>query len=207
LACLTLLLNGSIAQIPAPITNLAEIPGGAYRLDPTHVSIVYRISHLGLSNLTGTFDAIEGELEFFPRTPERSGLRVVAGVASIDANNQIVEDVLLGERFFDAENYPQIIFETTDIEALSSSEGRIDGSLEMRGERHPVSLMATFNGYGVNGLTLHRTLGFSATMTLSRSQWDMVAYPAMIGDEVTLHIEAEFVKRNFEPEEDGGVFD
>jgi len=207
IASLCLSVSASLAQVPVPSTDLSTIPSGDYRLDPTHVSIVFSISHYGFSQLTGTFDRIEGELEFNAHVPIDSRLRIAVDASSADANNEMLETLLAGQEFLDAGAYPEIIFQSNNIDVTGPASGQITGMLTIRGMSHPVTLDATLNGYGTNGLTLQRTLGFSATTTLSRAQWGMTAFPTMLGDEIFLRIEVEFLKRNFGTEDDDSVFD
>ena len=60
------------------------------------------------------------------------------------------------------------------------------------GQTHTVVLDTTLIGSGANPMSKKQTLGFSATGTIRRSDYGLTNLMPMIGDEVTLEIEAEF---------------
>ena len=69
------------AALPAYPTSV-DLPAGAYRLDPRHATVTFRIRHMGLAWLTARFDTEAGELTLDPEDPSRSRL-----TASVDANS------------------------------------------------------------------------------------------------------------------------
>jgi polyisoprenoid-binding protein YceI len=71
---------------------------------------------------------------------------------------------------------------------VSGNAGTLTGSLSLHGVTRPITLHVTLQTPDVNA----DRLNFSADGTLKRSDYGMNNYPGIIGDEVTLHIEAEF---------------
>jgi polyisoprenoid-binding protein YceI len=64
----------------------------------------------------------------------------------------------------------------------------VTGMLSLHGVSRPVTLHVTLQTPDLNAARLD----FSADGALKRSDYGMNSYPGIIGDEVTLHIEAEF---------------
>lgn len=188
----------AIADLPAYPTSV-DLPAGAYRLDPRHATVSFRIRHMGLSWFTARFDSEAGELTLDPEDPARSRL-----TASVDANS--VSTAVLnrdGERAFDrqigralgAEATRQITFTSTSIERTGAHTARVTGDLTMNGQNHPATLDATFLGAAIDPLRGAQTvLGFSAHGVIDRSQWGVTEWTAFAGNEVQIVIEAEFVK-------------
>jgi polyisoprenoid-binding protein YceI len=186
------------AQLPAYPTSV-DLPAGAYRIDPRHATVTFRIRHMGLAWLTARFDVEAGELTFEPQDPARSRL-----TASVDANS--VNTGVLNrdsERAFDrqvaralgAAQTQQITFASTSIERTGAHTARVSGDLTMNGQTHPAALDVTFDGAAVDPLRGGQTvLGFSAHGEIDRSQWGVTEWSAFTGNEVQIVIEAEFVK-------------
>jgi polyisoprenoid-binding protein YceI len=194
LACLTsLALAGCGHLLPRAETVLPEdLPAGSYRIDPEHASLLFKLDHLGFSQLVGRFDAFDATLDFDPAQPEAARLTVLVDVASIDLDLPAFEEELRGPQWFDAGRFPQARFESRGIELTGERTGRVAGELTLHGATAPVTLEVTFNGAGDSLLTGRYTLGFAASGTLSRSAFELGAYAPAVGDAVALEIHAEF---------------
>jgi polyisoprenoid-binding protein YceI len=176
------------AETPPP----AELPAGTYRLDPEHATLLFKLDHLGFSQLVGRFDRFDATLDFDPETPAASRLSATIDPASIDLNLPKFEKELRGPDWFDVERFPEAQFDSRDVVVTGEDTGRITGDLTLHGVTRPITLAATFNGGGDSLLTGRYTLGFAATGVLSRSDFGLGAYAPAVGDAVTLEIHAEF---------------
>lgn len=176
-----------------------DLPAGAYRLDPRHASVLFRIRHSRLSWFTARFDGKAATLTLDPADPSRSQLS-----ASVDAGS-VNTGVLngQGERAFDqsiaralgADETASITFVSTAIERTGEHTARITGDLTMNGQTHPATLEATFND-STNDILRGgaKVLGFSAHGVIDRTQWGVTEWRAFTGSEVQIVIEAEFVR-------------
>lgn len=172
--------------------EVARLPGGAYRLDPDHASLLFKVDHFGFSQLVGRFDRFEGALDFDPKQPQAARLTVLVDTASIDLNLPKFEQDLRGPDWFDVAQFPQARFESRTIAITGEKTGKVTGDLTLHGVTAPVTLDVTFNGGADSLLTGHYTLGFAASGTLLRSTFGLGAYAPAVGDQVTLEIHAEF---------------
>ena len=178
---------------PPDLTPPPSVSGN-YVLDPEHTSIIWIVSHIGLSNFTGRFDQIEGQLAFDGQNPAASQLDIRIQSKSVNTGLPDFDQTLAsGAKYFDSENHPEIRFLATDINVTGPNTGIITGDLMFRGETHPLHLDVTFNGAGKSFGHPGDTLGFSATGTLDRSNWGLTTLKNFgIGEVVTLQIETEF---------------
>ena len=167
---------------------------GNYVVDPAHTSVVWRISHVGLSNYTARFDKVSGVLLFDAEKPQNSKIDIRIDPTSVHTGDADFDKTLANERkYFDAKTYSEIRFVSNDIKITGKNSGDVHGDLSFRGHTKPVTLMVTYNGAGKSFGHKGQTLGFSATATLSRSDFGLTTLKAFgIGDEVTLQIETEF---------------
>jgi polyisoprenoid-binding protein YceI len=78
---------------------------------------------------------------------------------------------------------------------IGQAQAAITGNLTLHGVTRPVTLDATFNGGAYDRLRGADVVGFSATTTLNRSAFGVDKFSGLVTDEVTLEIEAEFLKQ------------
>ena len=186
-------------------TEYSEMPAGVYNLDETHAQLVWRVSHLGLSNYTARFTSFDADLTFDPENPENSKLVATVDPTSIETDYPYPEKknfdkvLIEGDEWFNSTNFPQIKFESKEIKRNGDNTGTMMGHLTFLGVTKPVTLDVTFNGaMAQQPFSKKPTLGFSASGSLKRSEWGMATYVPNIGDEVELLIEAEFAMQEGE---------
>ena len=177
----------------APSLMLNKTTSGTYAIDPTHTSVLFSLSHMGFSNYYGRFNAVSGTLDFDPKTPENSKLKVTIDTSSIDTNNATLESDLRGSGWFDTAAFPTATFVSTHITKLTDTTGEVTGDFTLHGVTKPITLTVTFNGTGMNPLANKEELGFSAHATIKRSDFGISQYVPMVGDDVALTIESELL--------------
>ena len=177
-----------------PAQTASEAPKGEYILDPAHTSVVWSLKHAGLSNYTARFDKVSGALSFDPDSPENSRVDIRIDPASVSTGDAKFDNEIANKgSYFDTEKYNEIRFTSTSIKITGDNTGEITGNLLFRGQTHPLTLSATFNGAGKSFGHRGKTLGFSAMGQLKRSDFGLTHLINFgIGDEVTLAIETEF---------------
>ena len=177
-----------------PVIAPSAAPAGNYKLDPTHASVTWALSHAGLSNYTARFDTISGALNFNPDAPQNSTVDIRIDPKSISTGlPKFDEEIATSGNYFDANTFPEIRFVSTDIKLTGDATGLITGDLTVKDVTKPVTLDVTFNGAGKSFGNPGKTLGFSATTSFLRSDYNMGHLVSFgIGDEVSLRIETEF---------------
>lgn len=184
-----------------PAASTAPVPAGAYTLDKSHTSVVFRVDHLSFSRYTGRFTKVDAQLQFDPANPGKSSLNVQIDPRSIDADGAPEGFIatLAGKQFLDADRFPKMTYRSTKVEKVGAKGLRISGDFTMHGVTKPLVLNATYNGgYAGHPFDPNARIGFSATGKLKRSEFG-IAYgiPAPgttmgVGDEVEIVIETEF---------------
>ena len=170
--------------------NMAQA-AETYTVDASHTNILLRVSHLGFSTMVLEALQPQGTLQFDEDHPEKSKINITLKSANIDGDDDKFNAHLHSADFFNAENYPEITFNSTKIKVTGENTGIVTGDLTMLGQTRPVDLNVTFNKGGVNAFSQAKTVGFTASGTLKRSDFGInYALPA-VGDEVTLDINLE----------------
>jgi len=177
---------------PTVKTGIVQLEKGSYKLDQTHIAVLFKINHMGLSTFVGRFNKVEASLEFDPANIAAAKLSAVINVASLDVNNADLEETLRGSSWLDTEKYPQAFFKTTSVTVLDKNSAVFAGELTLHGVTAPINLTVTFNGGANNMLTGFYTLGFSATSAFNRSTFGIDYLIPAIGDQVAIEVFAEF---------------
>ncbi len=191
----TLSLAGAAAAQVS--TDPAAAPAGAYDMETRHSQVLFDIGHFGLTGFHGRFDKLSGTLTYDGAHPEKSAVSVSIDMASVDTPFEELNGELSSEHVFDAAKYPAATFKSTSITVTGPGKGKITGNLTLHGVTRRVVLDTVFNGTRPHPMNKTASLGFSATTTIKRSDFGLTSmgWAAFVGDDVTLTIEAMFVKK------------
>ncbi len=179
---------------PTVQPEFLKLKSGEYSLDKSHGSLLFKIQHLGLSTYVGRFNSFDATLEFDPDNIAGAKLDAIIDIDSLDINNPSLKTDLMDSTWFHQAKYPQAKFSTLSVKPINENSFEFIGNLDWRGVVKPISLQVTFHGGANNILTGKYTLGFSASGAFKRSDFGMDAYIPLVGDEVKVEAEAEFLK-------------
>src|SRR3954471_2278184 len=119
----------------------STIPTGTWQSDPVHSHVGFTVRHV-----VGTF---RGSFEEFAATlTDASGKSVLTGrapVASVQVNEENLHGHLQSPEFFDADQNPEIRFESSDI-SRDGDQVVVNGELSIRGVSKPVTASGEING-------------------------------------------------------------
>lgn len=163
-----------------------------YHLEKTHVDLLFTINHAGFTEKHGSFRDLDATLEYDAAHPEGSRVTVIVKTDSLDTANAARDTDVKGEKFLDVARYPEMRFVSTKVTREPDQSLRVDGELTLHGVTKPVTLHAKLNKAAPNPFDKRPTLGFSATGSLKRSDFGIATYIPVIGDVITLTIDAEF---------------
>ena len=180
------------ASAQVSTTLASKVPSGTYNVEPYHTRIVFDVSHMGFTTWYGNFTNASGTLTFDPKALTTSALSISFATDSVSTTNAKLDGELKGAEWFNAATYPTITFKSTKIVLLGHDRGEIVGDLTFHGVTRAVTLIAHFNGGGVNPLDKKYTIGFDATGSLSRADWGVKTYEPLIGDKVGLLLSGAF---------------
>lgn len=178
-----------------------DMPAGQYQVDLSHASVVWKVSHLGLSDYVARFSDFDASIDYNPNDISKSKVTASINPMSIqtaypNADEKDFDKVLATESgWFNAGKFASIDFISTDIEMTGEKTAIMKGDLTFLGVTKSVELDVVFNGaMARQPFSGKPTMGFSATTKLLRSEFGMSKYVPSIGDEVEVMIEGEFAK-------------
>lgn len=172
----------------------ARAESARYTLDPEHTSIAFRVDHLGLAAVLGTFLEAEGSYRFDEDTRELSDLTVAVDTASVWTGHAERDEHLRSADFLDVEQYPEMVFTADSARRVGDGTFEITGRLRLLGETRPLTLTATWNGSAEYPFgDEHYAMGVSARGSLARSEFGMTygVGNGLVGDEVEILLELE----------------
>lgn len=171
-----------------------------WALDPTHAEIQFKIRHLMITNVTGSFGKFEASIETTDDNFDTSKISFSAEVDSITTNNEQRDGHLKTADFFEAAKYPTLSFNSTKFEKVSGEEYILYGDLSFHGVTKNIKLNVEHGGVIKDPWGMTRT-GFTVEGNISRKDFGLVwnaateAGGVVLGDDVKLHASVEFVKQ------------
>ncbi len=181
------------------MTVTTALPAGTWNVDPAHSKVGFAVKHMGIATVRGEFKDFEGTLEIGEDLSTAKAYGTVK-VQSVDTNEPQRDEHLRSPDFFDADQYPELTFEATEIEALDDDEYRITGNLTMHGVTGEVVLHAEVQGTDVDPWGNQR-VGLEVTGQLSRGDYGMKFNQALgsgnvlVADKVKLALDISAVKQ------------
>lgn len=194
-ASLSLLAGGAVVAQAVLTQAPAEVQAGTYKLDSAHGKITWSVDHMGFSTYVGQFVKVQADLTLDPVNPSASTLTATIPLTEVDTNSDGLDAHLQTADFFDTVNHPVATFvsRSVTIDAADPSEAIVVGDLTLRGVTRPVTMAVEFNQAGPS-MGAYKA-GFDGEATIRRSEFGIAYGLPVLGDEVTLHIEGEFVRQ------------
>ncbi|AZB20691.1 polyisoprenoid-binding protein [Kaistella haifensis] len=164
-----------------------------WNLDPTHSEITFKVRHMMISNVKGSFTDFTSELESEDDTFKNVTVKTIIKTDSVNTNNADRDNHLKSEEFFNVAANPVITFESNSL------NDEITGNLTINGITKPVTLDVEFGGINVDPWG-NTKAGFSFEGKIKRSDfglnWNaaLEAGGVMVSDEVKIAGELQYVK-------------
>jgi polyisoprenoid-binding protein YceI len=167
-----------------------------WALDPTHSEVQFKVKHLMITNVTGSFTIVKASIETADDNFAHAKVSFSADAASITTHNEQRDGHLKSGDFFEPEKYPELKFEAADYTAAA---GKVIGNLTIKGISKPVTLDVEFHGTNKDPWGNEKA-GFSLSGKISRKDWNLNWNAALesggvlVSDEVRINAEVQFVK-------------
>jgi len=137
-----------------------------YKIVDNKSSVKFKIKNLGF-NVDGTFSGLEGNISFDPNRPEEAMFKVSINASTVNTGIDMRDSHLKKESYFNAEKYPQILFESTKVlNSKKKSEWIIYGKLTMKNHSKDISFPFTAEPAGDGML-------FKGLFSINRKDFDV----------------------------------
>ncbi len=177
-------------QVATPAEDEAiEVKSGRYAVDAGHSTVLFSITHLGVSNFYGRFNTMDGTYTLDGDASENS-ITFLVEAGSVDTNSTDRDAHIRNEDFFDVENHPRMTFDSTSCEKAGPNTLVLKGDLTLRGETREIDVTAEVIGAGGTPFGDYRS-GVEATFTINRHDFGINAYAGALGDEISVVVSLE----------------
>ncbi|WP_019988690.1 YceI family protein [Rudanella lutea] len=169
-------------------------------IDPSHSEVQFKVKHLMVSTVTGSFGQYDGKIETTGDDFENANVSFSAEIDSISTGNEQRDGHLKSADFFDAAGFPQLTFVSTSMKKTGDDTYELHGDLTMRGVTKPVTLKAEYGGQMVDFYGQTKA-GFELAGVVKRKEfglsWDAVteAGGVVVSDDVRLVLNIQVTKQ------------
>jgi polyisoprenoid-binding protein YceI len=163
---------------------------GTWNFSAVHSSVEFSVKYV-VASFRGRFNEVDAKLE-------NGKLSGSAKVDSISVKDENLVGHLLAPDFFDAENHPELTFESNSID-IDGDKAEIDGTLTIKGTSKPIHVVGEVAG-PVQGAQGETRLGFTFDTKIDRTEYgidwnaDLPTGGKALSNDVKLTVELEFIK-------------
>lgn len=194
-----LMLTVALVGVGLPGADRPSVEPTMYEIDKAHTVIGFKVRHLGIANVTGTFSDYSTRIKLDPDDLSTMEAAARIKVASVDTGNERRDADLRSPNFFEAETYPDIRFESTEVIAVNGNEFELAGNLTIHGVTKRVVLEGELIGVA-QGPGGKQRVGIEAETTIDRREfgleWNRLteAGGVIVGHDVKIFLEIEAVQ-------------
>ncbi|MFM2360256.1 MAG: hypothetical protein RLY16_2249 [Bacteroidota bacterium] len=179
--------------------KLTNIVNNNWAVDTAHSEIGFKIRHLMISNIRGTFKVFDASIYTTQNDFTTAQIDLWIDATSLNTGNEERDAHLKGPDFFDVVNFPQIFFVSNTI-SKPDKHGKHElwGDLTIKGIKKNIELCVYFGGL-IDDPWGNQRAGFSVTGKINRKDWGLnwntilEAGGLMVGDEIELNCDLELV--------------
>jgi polyisoprenoid-binding protein YceI len=181
----------AMAAAPAALVALEPAATATYKIDNTHSTAVFRLTHLNVGAAWGRVNDPQGT---FSVTDSGLNVDVALDVSKVDTDNAKRDDHLRGPDFFNAKQFPQMTFKSTSSKKLSDSAFEVTGDLTIKGTTKPITVTMNKIGEGKDPWGNYR-FGVETEFTINRLDYGVSYMPEGLGKDVKIFIALEGVRQ------------
>lgn len=133
------LFAGAALLLAVPGTTFAQ-EAKTLEVDPAHSDFLVRAKHMGVGYTFVEFNEMSGTVELNEEKPSDSSVNITVKAASIESHNKKRNGHLKSPDFLNAKKYPEITFESDEIEKVDDKTFKVSGDLTIRGVTKPITV-------------------------------------------------------------------
>jgi polyisoprenoid-binding protein YceI len=170
-----------------------------WAIDPSHSEIQFKVKHLMISTVTGSFKEFGAEVELEGDDLSNAQVSFWANTASVDTNSADRDKHLRSADFFDSEKFPKLSFKSTAISG-SGENWKVTGDLTIKDVTKPVTLNVEWNGVAKDPWG-NTKAGLNLSGKIDRKEFGLTwnaaleAGGVLVSDEVRILAEVQLAKQ------------
>jgi polyisoprenoid-binding protein YceI len=173
-----------------------------WTIDPAHSSVSFKVKHMMISDVRGSFRDIEGSVVIDESVQANSKIAATIVAASIDTGIDKRDEHLRSADFFDVATYPTLTFASKQIKEITANSFVLIGDLSIHGVTKEVSLSVSGPSAAVEDQWGNLRMAASATTNINRKDfgltWNSVLETGgvVVADEVRIELDIQIIKQS-----------
>jgi polyisoprenoid-binding protein YceI len=169
-----------------------------WAVDPQHSKLQFKVKHLAIANVAGSFKIFSGEVESDNDDFDGASIAFEIDANSLNTDHEIRDGHLRSNLFLDVEKFPKITFKGSLHKKTEGYE--VTGDLTIRDVKKEIKLSAEFNGIGKDNAFRNTRAGFEASGKINRKDFGITfgmlteSGGLVVGEEVKLQFDIELIK-------------
>jgi polyisoprenoid-binding protein YceI len=177
--------DGKVDQsVLETLLEAAEV-GRLYRIEASSSKVGFCVNSQ-FRRVEGDFRDFQGGMALSKEGAGKAQTLVMIKAGSLDTDGALIESMIKSERFFDVENYPEILFVSTGFEWTGRTTARLMGDLTLHGVTKPVVFNVTLTDIKDKTSVEGERILVTATTKVSRAEFGMDTLSSLVDDNVQL---------------------
>ncbi|CAG0984871.1 Protein YceI [Geobacteraceae bacterium] len=188
---------GTIVALALPAFAFAS----TWTIDPDHSNIGFKVKHLMVANVKGSFEKHTGTVEINDKDITKSKVEVSIDTNSINTNVQKRDEHLRSADFFDVAKYPTMTFVSKNVAKAGKDRLKVTGDLTLHGVTRQVVLDVEPISKESKDPWGNIRRGTTATTKIDRKDFGLTwnkgleTGGVLVGDEITITLEIEMIRK------------
>ncbi|MCX6150523.1 MAG: YceI family protein [Ignavibacteriales bacterium] len=172
----------------------------SWAIDPMHSKLQFSVRHMVISEVVGNFKSFNFKMNSSTDDFIDSEVELTIDTNSIDTGVTDRDNHLRSADFFDAQNFPEIIFKSKIFNKVDDEKYKLLGNLTIKNITKPIELDVTYGGQIVDPYGNLRA-GFKVIGSLNRFDYDLKwnalieTGGAMVGKNINITCDFEIIKQ------------
>lgn len=190
-----------ILSLAALLITPTFVIAANWNIDPDHSTASFRVKHMVIAEVQGSFSTIEGVAVIDEQDLSRSSIEATIVANSINTGVDKRDIHLKSPDFFDVAQYPTLSFKSKKVKVAANNTLKVTGDLTLHGISKEVELLVTGPSVAIKDPWGNIRKGAKATTTINRKDFGIVWNASLdnggllIGEEVEITIDIEFIKQ------------
>jgi len=165
-----------------------------YVVEPGHSFARFGYSHLGYSTQISRFNKTSGSFTFDAAAGTGS-VDITIDTTSVDTGSDIFNKHIQAEDYLFTEKFPSANYKASKVVFKDGKPVSVEGELTLKGVTKPVTLNVTHFYCMPHPMLKKQACGADANAMVKRTDFNMGKSVPYVGDEVTLSIAIEALKK------------
>ena len=177
--------------------NASAFSQTKWNVDVSHTTVKFTVTHLVITEVDGLFKVFDGSIQTKNADFVDAQIDFSVDASSINTNNEMRDNHLKGDDFFNTEKFPKMTFKSKSFKKISGNKYELIGDLTIRDITKNVKFDVSYGGIAKDPWGNIKA-GFKASTQIKRSEYNLKwntlteSGGAVVSDEVDAQLKLEF---------------